>query len=141
MDRMLTWLPCNYKPDLGGLYLCRLPSDVQSHLFQEKVSDPRGLALKANELFQSKTSSPVNLLSEDELVQVNAVSTRTHPSCPSTVPLPENQLLWLHPTVPLVLLVPAGTTRSMVIKLRTARSGTKIIPLRFSCGTGSKVYY
>ena len=34
--------------------------------------------------------------------------------------LPKDQLLWLRPTGTLILLVPAGTARSTVIKLRTA---------------------
>ena len=84
MNQMLALLPDDYKPDfiLWCLHLRCLSSDVHSHLLQEKVSDPRALALKANELFQSKTSSPVNLLSDlqDDSVQVNHVSTRTRPS-------------------------------------------------------------
>ena len=65
-----------------------LPSDVRSHLLQEKVSDPRALTLKADKLFQCKTLSPVNFLYnlQDDYVQVNAVSTRTFPTCPSQAP-------------------------------------------------------
>ena len=42
MNRMLALLPDHYKPDfiLRGLFLRRLPIDVQSQLFSEKVSDP-----------------------------------------------------------------------------------------------------
>ena len=63
MNRLLALLLDDYKPDfiLCGLFLCRLPSDVCSHLLQEKISDPPALALKADELFQSRISSPVNL--------------------------------------------------------------------------------
>ena len=88
---MLALLPDEYKPDfiLRGLFLRHLPYDVHSHLLQEKVSDLRALALKANEFFQSKTLSPVNLLLDlqDDSVQVNAaVSTRTCPTFPRQVP-------------------------------------------------------
>ena len=64
----LALLPDNYKPDfiLRGLFLRRLPIDVFSHLLSEKVSDSRALALKADELYQSRVSpSSVNLLSDD----------------------------------------------------------------------------
>ena len=65
MNWMLALLH-HYKLDfiLRGLFLRHIPSDVGSHLLQEKVLDPRALALKADELFQSKTLSPVNLLSD-----------------------------------------------------------------------------
>ena len=68
MNRMLALLPDDYKPDfiLHGLFLRRLPVEVCSHLLQEKISDPRSMALKADELFQSRVSSPVNLLAEKE---------------------------------------------------------------------------
>ena len=66
MNRMLALLPDNYKPNfiLRGLFLRRLPIEVRSHLLQKKISDPRALALKADEPFQSRVSSPVNLLAE-----------------------------------------------------------------------------
>ena len=66
MNRMLALLPDVYKPDfiLRGLFLRRLPVEVRSHLLQEKISDSPALALKADKLFQSKVSSPVNLLAE-----------------------------------------------------------------------------
>ena len=66
MNRMLVLIPDNYKPDfiLQGLFLCRLPIEVRSRLLQEKILDPRALALKADELFQSRVCSPVNLLAE-----------------------------------------------------------------------------
>ena len=65
MNRMLALIPDDYKPDfiLRGLFLRRLPIDVRSHLLREKVDDPRALALKADELYQSRVSPPaVNLL-------------------------------------------------------------------------------
>ena len=63
---MLALLPDYYKPDfiLCGSFLRRLSIEVRSHLLQEKISDPRALALKADELFQSRVSSPLNLLAE-----------------------------------------------------------------------------
>ena len=88
MNWMLALIPDAYKPDfiLSGLVLCQLPADVCSYLFQEKA-DPRALVLKADELFQSKTSSPVNLLAEllKYSVQLNTVSTFSHPT--KAVPL------------------------------------------------------
>ena len=83
MNRMLALLPDNYKPDfiLCGLFLRRLPIEVRSHLLQEKISDPRALALKADKLFQSRVSSPVNLLAEQfKEARVSAVATKTRPS-------------------------------------------------------------
>ena len=54
MNRMLALLPDDYKPDLilRGLFLRRLPIKVRSHLLQEKILDPRALALKADEQFK-----------------------------------------------------------------------------------------
>ena len=86
MNRMLTLLPDYYKPDfiLCGLFLHCLPIKVGSHLLQEKISNPCALPLKADKLFKSQISSPVNLLAEPlEDVQVNAVSTRTRPAPPA----------------------------------------------------------
>ena len=84
MNRMLALLPDDYKPDfiLRGLFLQNLPIGVRSHLLSKKVSDPRALALKADELYQSRVSpSSVNLLSEDlcESLQVNLVLSRARP--------------------------------------------------------------
>ena len=65
MDKMLALLSDDYKPDfiLRGLFLRRPPINVRSHLLHKKVSDPRALALKADELYQSRISSSlVNLL-------------------------------------------------------------------------------
>ena len=83
MNRMLVLLPDNYKPDFifRGLFLCRLPIKVCSHLLQEKISDLPALALKADELFQSRVSSPVNLLAEQfKEARVSAVATKSMPS-------------------------------------------------------------
>ena len=77
-------LPDDYKPDfiLRGLFLRRLPIEVRSHLLQEKILDPRALALKADEhFFKSRVSSPVNLLAEQfEEARFSAVATKTRPS-------------------------------------------------------------
>ena len=62
MNRMLALLPDDYKLDfiLRGLFLWCLLIDVRSHLHGERVSDPRALALKADELYQIRVSSSVN---------------------------------------------------------------------------------
>ena len=64
MNRMLALLPEDYKVGFifRGLFLRRLPSDIRTHLLQDDISDPRALALKADELFQSFGSRPVSSL-------------------------------------------------------------------------------
>ena len=85
---------------LCGLFLHPLPIQVRSHLLQEKISDPPTLALKADELFQSRISSSVNLLAGQlEDVQVNAVATRTRPS-PSSKRSPTPALSSRSPSSP-----------------------------------------
>ena len=84
MNRMLALLPDNYKPDfiLTGLFLRHLPIDVWSHLLHEKVSVHRALALKADELYQSRVPpSSVNLLSDDlsKSLQVNLDTSHVRP--------------------------------------------------------------
>ena len=88
MNWMLALLTDDFKPDfiLQSLFLSRLRTDVRSHLLQEKVSNPRALALKADDLYQSQVSSSLlNLLSED--LEVNLVSSRT-PRSPVSVKSP-----------------------------------------------------
>ena len=91
---MLALLPDDYKPDfiLRGLFLQRLPIDVRSHLLREKVSDPKALALKADELYQSRVSPySINLLANDfgKSLQVNLVSSRARtPKIPNSVKIP-----------------------------------------------------
>ena len=99
-----------------------------SHLLREKVSNPRALALKADELYQSRVSySMLNLLSED--LQGNLVSSRT-PRSPismkspplskrSPTPAPTSRsptpsgLCWYHKKPTTVgNLVPFGETSS-----------------------------
>ena len=94
MNRMLALLPDDYKPDfiLRGLFLEQLPINVRSHLLRKKVSDLRALALKADELYQSRVSpSSLNLLANDfsESLQVNLVSSRARtPKIPHPVKIP-----------------------------------------------------
>ena len=66
MNWMLALLTDDFKPDfiLQSLFLSRLPTDVGSHLLQEKISNPRALDLKADEFFQSRASSLLNLLAD-----------------------------------------------------------------------------
>ena len=56
---MLTLLPLGHKPCffLRGAFLKRLPADVRAHLLRDDFSDPIALALKADEIYQSKVSS------------------------------------------------------------------------------------
>ena len=82
MNRMLALLPEDYKPGfiLRGLFLRRLPADVRAHLLQEDISDPRALSLKADELYQSHVSSPVNVLSADETLDPQTINAVRGPS-------------------------------------------------------------
>ena len=89
MNQMMALLLDGYKPDfiLPGLFLQRLSIHVCSHLLQEKVSDPRAVALKADKLYQSKVSSSMNLLTDvlEDSLQVNAVTSGSRPSRPPTL--------------------------------------------------------
>ena len=80
---MLALLLDDYKPDfiLRRLFLQSLWINVRSHVPQEKVSEPRTLTLRVDELYQNRISSSVNLLSKvlEDSLQVNAV---TSFSCP-----------------------------------------------------------
>ena len=69
---MLALLPDDYKPNfiLRGLFLHHLPTEVWSHLLQEKISDPWALALKGDELFQSKKSSLWTSLLTSPMIQL-----------------------------------------------------------------------
>ena len=59
MSNMLALLPLGHKPCffLRGAFLKRLPADVRAHLLRDDFSDPIALALKADEIYQSKVSS------------------------------------------------------------------------------------
>ena len=123
MNRMLALLPDDYKPDfiLRGLFLRCLPIDVRSHLLREKVSDPRALALKADELYQSRvSSSSVNLLSKvlDKSLQVNLVLSLTRP--------PKTPLSGQSPT-------PAPTSSSTTPPWFHKKHGEKAVNCRKMC--------
>ena len=82
INRMLALLPEDYKPGfiLRGLFLRRLPADVCAHLLQEDISDPSALSLKADELYQSRVSSPVNVLSAEETLDPQTINAVRGPS-------------------------------------------------------------
>ena len=52
IDNMLILSPEDEKPGFffRGLFLDRLPADIQAHLLSESISDARGMALCADEL-------------------------------------------------------------------------------------------
>ena len=58
MSNMLALLPVGHKPCffLRGAFLKRLPADVRAHLLRDDFSDPIFLALKADEIYQSRVS-------------------------------------------------------------------------------------
>ena len=110
MNRIPALLRDDYKPNfiLCGFFLCCLSIKVRSHPLQEKILDSCALALKTDELFKSRISSPVNLLAGQlKDVEVNAVATRTPPSpsakiSPTPTPTPSSRspysprLCWYH---------------------------------------------
>ena len=124
MNRMLALFPDDYKPDfiLRGLFLRRLPIDVRSHLLQEKVENPRALALKADELYQSRVAgNAVNLLANDfGDAQVNLVSSRAkviplHPVTPKSsdsVKFPPSRRSHVQTRSPSRTQTPAPSSRS-----------------------------
>ena len=105
---MLALLPDNYKPDfiLQCLFLRCFPAETRSHFLQEKISDPRALALKADELFQSR-----NLLADlpNNSAQVNTVVSCADLACWQKDPLLQLQLYSSfgspRPLIPKVLCV------------------------------------
>jgi len=67
MDKMLMLLPEDEKPGFffRGLFMDRLPADIRAHLLSESISDPRGMALRADELWTIRGRSlPVQSLTE-----------------------------------------------------------------------------
>ena len=52
MDKMLILLPEDEKPGFFfcGLFMDRLPANVQAHILSESINDPRGMAQHADEL-------------------------------------------------------------------------------------------
>ena len=76
MSSMLALLPVGHKPCffLRGAFLKRLPADVRAHLLRDDFSDPISLALKADEIYQSRVASnPVYAVSSSSEDSVNAV--------------------------------------------------------------------
>ena len=76
MSNMLALLPLDHKPCffLRGAFLKRLPADIRAHLLRDDFSDPITLALKADEIYQSRvSSSPVYAVSSAPEDSVNAV--------------------------------------------------------------------
>lgn len=76
MDKMLMLLPEDEKPGFffRGLFMDRLPADVRSHLLTESISDPRRMALRADELWTIRgKSSAVHAISDECLQEVNAL--------------------------------------------------------------------
>jgi len=67
MDKMLVLLPEDEKPGFffRGLFMDRLPADIRAHLLSESISDPRRMALRADELLMVRGRSvPVQVLSD-----------------------------------------------------------------------------
>ena len=76
MSNMLALLPVGHKPCffLRGAFLKRLPADVRAHLLRDDFSDPISLALKADEIYQSRVASnPVYAVSSSPEESINAV--------------------------------------------------------------------
>ena len=76
MSNMLALLPLGHKPCffLRGAFLKRLPADDSVHLLRDDFSDPIDLALKADEIYQSRvSSSTVYTVSSTPEDVVNAV--------------------------------------------------------------------
>ena len=111
MTNMLALLPEDHKPCffLRGAFLKRLPADVRAHLVRDSISDPVALALKADEIYQSRTSSqPVFAVSDHtfpEDLPVNAVrsssnrprrSVTPHASARSSTRSDSPSLCWYH---------------------------------------------
>ena len=59
MSRMLDLLPAGHRPRffLQAAFLKPLPADVRAHLIHDRTPDPLTLALRADEIFQSRVSS------------------------------------------------------------------------------------
>ena len=76
MDKMLVLLPEDEKPGFffRGLFLDRLPADIRAHLLSESIKDPRGMALRADELWSVRGRSvPVQVLSDHQVEDVYAL--------------------------------------------------------------------
>ena len=76
MDKMLILLPEDEKPGFffRGLFPDRLPTDVRAHLLSESISDARGMALRADELWSVRCQSVlVQVLSDQQVEDVYAL--------------------------------------------------------------------
>ena len=76
MSSLLALLPVGHEPCffLRGAFLKRLPADVRAHLLRDDFSDPISLALKADEIYQSRVASnPVYAVSSTPEDSINAV--------------------------------------------------------------------
>ena len=80
MDKMLILLSEDEKPGFFfcGLFMDRLPANVQAHILSESINDPRGMAQHADELWtiQGRGAS-VQTLSDDQFDDVNALPQRS----------------------------------------------------------------
>ena len=69
MGKMCSLLPLNHrvhKDDsflFKGFFLDHLPVNMRTHLMTEDISDPRKLAAKADEIWQSSSTRSVNAVS------------------------------------------------------------------------------
>ena len=72
MSSMLALLPVGHKPCF--FFSKRLPSEVRAHLLRDDFSDPVSLAMKADEIYQSRVASnPVYAVSSTPEDSVKAV--------------------------------------------------------------------
>ena len=97
MDKKLVLLPEGEKPGFffRGFFMDRLLADIRAHLLWESISDPRRMALRADELWTIRGRSvPVQALSE-QFEDVYALprrnsSTRSVPRFSSRLSVPED---------------------------------------------------
>ena len=67
----------------------RLPADIRSHLLTESISDPRRMALRAGELWTIRgKSSTVNMVSDENFLEVNALQHKVSSGGQKTKPKP-----------------------------------------------------
>ena len=91
MDKMLMLLPEEEKPGFffRGLFMDRLPADIRSHLLTESISDPRRMALRADELWTIRgKSSTVHMVSDEDFQEVNALQCKVSSGGRKTKPVP-----------------------------------------------------
>jgi len=95
MSNMLALLPVGHKPCffLRGAFLKRLPADVRAHLLRDDFSDPISLALKADEIYQSRiaSASTVFSVSNDDQHALNAVRSDSNRPRRSATPHASNR--------------------------------------------------